>query len=48
MGVLFDIIEVDDPYKTAVESALGEYNTYVVVDGRNNAQLLIKEAACPL
>ena len=45
MGVLSDIIEVDDPYKRAVESALGDYSNYLVVDSRNNAQKLIAESS---
>ena len=48
MGVLSDIIEVDDHYKTAVESVLGEYNNYLVVDTRENAQKLIANSSQPL
>ena len=32
LGVLSDIIEVDDPYQLAVETALGEYGNFLVVD----------------
>ena len=45
VGVLSDIIVVDDHYKTAVESALGEYNNYLVVDTRENAQKLIAQSS---
>ncbi len=48
LGVLSDIIEVDEPYQKAVESALGEYNIYLVVDSRKNAQTLIEAATGPL
>ena len=43
LGVLSDIIEVDDPYQLAVETALGEYGNFLVVDSEENAQLLITE-----
>ena len=43
MGVLSDIIDVDDPYQLAVETALGEYGNFLVVDSEENAQLLITE-----
>ena len=43
LGVLSDIIEVDDLYQLAVETALGEYGSFLVVDSRKNAQKLIAE-----
>jgi len=41
LGVLSDIIEVADPYQLAVETALGEYGSFLVVDSQKNAQKLI-------
>ena len=43
MGVLSEIIEVDEQYELAVTTALGEYGNFLVVDSDENAQLLITE-----
>ncbi len=43
LGVLSDVIEVADPYQLAVETALGEYGNYLVVDSQKNAQMVIAE-----
>ena len=43
LGVLSDIIEVDNQYQLAVETALGECCNYLVVDTQKNANSLIEK-----
>ena len=43
LGVLSDIIKVTNPYQLAVETALGEYGNFLVVENKENAQSLITE-----
>ncbi len=43
LGVLSDIIEVANSYQLAVETALGEYGNFLVVDTKENAHSLIAE-----
>lgn len=42
IGVLSDMLEVPTLYSHAVESALGEFSNYIIVDNKKNAQHLVK------
>ena len=41
LGLLSELISVDDEYRAAVESALGETLDYVIVDNLNTAQAIL-------
>ena len=45
VGILSDLIEVDTSYQVAAESALGEYNNYLVVDSKKYAETLISNSS---
>ena len=45
LGVLADLIEVDIINKPAIDVALGEYNEYLVVNSKIDAEKLILDSS---
>jgi len=45
IGVLSELLVVDEPYQAGVEVALGEYNDFLVVKSRKNAEKLIADSS---